>query len=313
MADSVPLGGASMDSGARAVPGGALTLADDLSLSRMGYGAMQLAGPGVFGPPRDRDEAIAVLRTAVDLGVTHIDTSDFYGPATVNEVIRDALHPYPGDLRIVTKVGARRDADAAWIPSHSPDEPDQPGPRQPAEPGRGRPRRRQPPDLHGGGRRTSPWPSSSPCSPGCARPGSSATSGSAGHRRPAHRGPAHRPGRHRAEPLQRGQPRGRRAGRPLRAGGHRLRAVLPARRILPAAADVLDKVAATLGASPQQVALAWLLHRSPAIGPSRARPPSRTCATTSRRPASRCPPTRSPRSTRSAASPAGHRRSATRP
>jgi pyridoxine 4-dehydrogenase len=102
-------------------PGGTLTLADDLSLSRMGYGAMQLAGPGVFGPPRDRDEAIAVLRTAVDLGVTHIDTSDFYGPATVNQVIRDALHPYPAGLRIVTKVGARRDAAGAWIPSHSPE------------------------------------------------------------------------------------------------------------------------------------------------------------------------------------------------
>jgi pyridoxine 4-dehydrogenase len=101
-------------------PGGALTLADDLSLSRMGYGAMQLAGPGVFGPPRDRDEAIAVLRTAVDLGVTHIDTSDFYGPATVNEIIRAALHPYPDGLRIVTKVGARRDDAGAWIPSHSP-------------------------------------------------------------------------------------------------------------------------------------------------------------------------------------------------
>ena len=101
-------------------PGGTLTLADDLSLSRMGYGAMQLAGPGVFGPPRDPDEAVAVLRTAVDLGVTHIDTSDFYGPATVNEVIRAALHPYPAGLRIVTKVGARRDDAGAWIPSHSP-------------------------------------------------------------------------------------------------------------------------------------------------------------------------------------------------
>jgi pyridoxine 4-dehydrogenase len=100
-------------------PGGSLTLADDLTLSRMGYGAMQLAGPGVFGPPADRDEAIAVLRTAVDLGVTHLDTSDFYGPHTVNEVIRAALHPYPADLRIVTKVGARRDAEANWIPSHS--------------------------------------------------------------------------------------------------------------------------------------------------------------------------------------------------
>jgi aryl-alcohol dehydrogenase-like predicted oxidoreductase len=102
-------------------PGGSLTLADDLTLSRMGYGAMQLAGPGVFGPPPDRDEAIAVLRTAVDRGVTHIDTSDFYGPATVNEVIRAALHPYPGDLRIVTKVGARRGPDASWIPSHEPE------------------------------------------------------------------------------------------------------------------------------------------------------------------------------------------------
>jgi len=71
-----------------AAPGGALTLADDLALSRMGYGAMRLAGPGVFGPPKDWDEAIAVLRTAVDLGITHIDTSGFYGPATVNEVIR---------------------------------------------------------------------------------------------------------------------------------------------------------------------------------------------------------------------------------
>ena len=101
-------------------PGGTLTLADDLSLSRMGYGAMQLAGPGVFGPPKDPDEAVAVLRTAVDLGVTHIDTSDFYGPATVNEVIRAALHPYPAGLRIVTKVGARRDDAGAWIPSHSP-------------------------------------------------------------------------------------------------------------------------------------------------------------------------------------------------
>jgi aryl-alcohol dehydrogenase-like predicted oxidoreductase len=103
-------------------PGGTLTLADDLTLSRMGYGAMQLAGPGVFGPPKDRDEAVAVLRTAVELGVTHLDTSDFYGPYTVNEVIREALHPYPDGLHIVTKVGARRGADASWIPALSRDE-----------------------------------------------------------------------------------------------------------------------------------------------------------------------------------------------
>ncbi len=103
-------------------PGGTLTPADGLALSRMGYGAMQLAGPGVFGPPKDRREAVAVLRTAVDLGVTHIDTSDFYGPAVVNEIIREALHPYPADLRIVTKVGARRDERGGWVPSLEPED-----------------------------------------------------------------------------------------------------------------------------------------------------------------------------------------------
>jgi aryl-alcohol dehydrogenase-like predicted oxidoreductase len=105
---------------ADSIPGGTLTLADDLTISRMGYGAMQLAGPNVFGPPRDRDEALAVLREAADLGVTHIDTADFYGPAVVNELIREALHPYPADLRIVTKVGARRTEDGGWRPSLKP-------------------------------------------------------------------------------------------------------------------------------------------------------------------------------------------------
>jgi aryl-alcohol dehydrogenase-like predicted oxidoreductase len=99
--------------------GETLTLADDLTISRMGYGAMQLAGPGVFGPPKDRDEAIAVLREAVNLGITHIDTSDYYGPYIVNELIKEALHPYPEDLRIVTKVGARRGPDGSWIPDLS--------------------------------------------------------------------------------------------------------------------------------------------------------------------------------------------------
>jgi pyridoxine 4-dehydrogenase len=103
-------------------PGGSLTLADDLTLSRMGYGAMQLAGPGVFGPPKDRDQALAVLREAVELGITHIDTSDFYGPFVVNEIIKEALHPYPADLRIVTKVGARRDETGGWHPSLDPDD-----------------------------------------------------------------------------------------------------------------------------------------------------------------------------------------------
>ncbi|MGC4848969.1 oxidoreductase [Micromonospora sp. DT15] len=104
------------------LPGGTLTPADGLTLSRMGYGAMQLAGPGVFGPPRDREQALAVLREAVDLGVRHIDTSDFYGPVVVNELIREALHPYPQGLHLVTKVGARRGADRSWIPALEPDD-----------------------------------------------------------------------------------------------------------------------------------------------------------------------------------------------
>ena len=105
---------------ADSVPGGSLALADDFVISRMGFGAMQLAGPGVFGPPKDRDQALAVLREAVDMGITHIDTSDFYGPFVVNELIRGALHPYPADLRIVTKVGARRGQDGSWRPSLDP-------------------------------------------------------------------------------------------------------------------------------------------------------------------------------------------------
>jgi pyridoxine 4-dehydrogenase len=100
--------------------GGNLTLASDLTISRMGYGAMQLAGPRVTGPPRDRDQAIAVLREAVERGITHIDTADFYGPVVVNELIREALHPYPADLRIVTKVGARRGPDGSWHPALEP-------------------------------------------------------------------------------------------------------------------------------------------------------------------------------------------------
>jgi aryl-alcohol dehydrogenase-like predicted oxidoreductase len=105
---------------AQQMGGGNLTLADDLTVSRMGYGAMQLAGPRVTGPPRDRDQALAVLREAVERGITHIDTADFYGPVVVNELIREALHPYPADLRIVTKVGARRGADGSWHPSLEP-------------------------------------------------------------------------------------------------------------------------------------------------------------------------------------------------
>jgi pyridoxine 4-dehydrogenase len=98
---------------------GTFTLGDR-AVRRLGYGAMQLAGPGVFGPPKDHDAALAVLREAVASGVNHIDTSDFYGPHVTNQIIREALHPYPDDLVIVTKVGARRGGDASWIPALTP-------------------------------------------------------------------------------------------------------------------------------------------------------------------------------------------------
>jgi pyridoxine 4-dehydrogenase len=94
----------------------------DRQVSRLGYGAMQLAGPQVFGPPKDPDAALAVLREAVAGGVNHIDTADFYGPHVTNRIIREALHPYPKGLVIVTKVGARRGADASWIPAFSREE-----------------------------------------------------------------------------------------------------------------------------------------------------------------------------------------------
>ena len=100
-------------------PGGTFTMGD-LTVTRMGYGAMQLAGPGVFGPPADRDAAVAVLREAVELGITHIDTSGYYGPRVTNQIIREALYPYPEDLRIVTKVGAERDANGGWPEAQAP-------------------------------------------------------------------------------------------------------------------------------------------------------------------------------------------------
>lgn len=104
------------------LPGGTFKLAEDLTLTRMGYGAMQLAGPHVFGPPADHDAALAVLREVVELGITHIDTSDFYGPHITNQLIKEALHPYPERLRIVTKVGALRDAKGNWPKALAPDQ-----------------------------------------------------------------------------------------------------------------------------------------------------------------------------------------------
>jgi len=100
--------------------GGTFTLpGTDLSLNRIGYGAMQLTGPHIWGPPKDREAALAVLRQAVESGVNHIDTSDFYGPHVTNQLIREALHPYPGGLTIVTKVGGKRGPDASWLPANS--------------------------------------------------------------------------------------------------------------------------------------------------------------------------------------------------
>ena len=93
----------------------------DYSVRRVGFGAMQLPGPGVFGPPRDRDQALAVLRRAVELGVDHIDTAQYYGPDVANDLIREALHPYPDDLALVSKVGARRDDQGGWLPATEPE------------------------------------------------------------------------------------------------------------------------------------------------------------------------------------------------
>jgi pyridoxine 4-dehydrogenase len=103
------------------LPGGIWALGD-LTVTRLGYGAMQLAGPGVMGPPADRDGALAVLREVVDLGITHIDTANAYGPHVTNQLIREALYPYPESLRIVTKVGAIRDEQGGWPPAREPED-----------------------------------------------------------------------------------------------------------------------------------------------------------------------------------------------
>ncbi|GER90360.1 oxidoreductase [Dictyobacter vulcani] len=105
-----------------AAAAGTFTMAEDLTVTRIGYGAMQLAGPHVFGPPADRDAAVAVLREALALGITHIDTSDFYGPYVTNQIIKEALHPYPDSLHIVTKVGALRDSRGGWPQALAPEQ-----------------------------------------------------------------------------------------------------------------------------------------------------------------------------------------------
>lgn len=107
---------------AQTLPGGTFRLAADVTVTRMGYGAMQLAGPQVFGPPADRGAAVAVLREVVALGINHIDTADFYGPHITNQIIKEALHPYPDALHIVTKVGAVRDAQGGWPHARAPEQ-----------------------------------------------------------------------------------------------------------------------------------------------------------------------------------------------
>jgi pyridoxine 4-dehydrogenase len=104
------------------LPGGTFTMAEGLTLTRVGYGAMQLAGPGVFGPPEDYDGALAVLSEVIELGINHIDTSDYYGPFVTNALIKEALYPYPEDLHLVTKVGARRDETGGWLHARTPEE-----------------------------------------------------------------------------------------------------------------------------------------------------------------------------------------------
>ncbi|WP_220207340.1 aldo/keto reductase family oxidoreductase [Reticulibacter mediterranei] len=103
-----------------ATTAGTFTMTEDLTVTRMGYGAMQLAGPYVFGPPADRNAAVSILREAVALGITHIDTADAYGPHITNQIIKEALHPYPDSLHIVTKVGSVRDAEGGWPPARAP-------------------------------------------------------------------------------------------------------------------------------------------------------------------------------------------------
>ena len=116
----LPIQTRAMNFSASSLPGGTWTLGD-LTVTRFGYGAMQLAGPGVMGPPADRNGALAVLRDVADAGITHIDTSNAYGPRVTNQLIREALHPYPDSLRIVTKVGSNRDEHGGWPPARQPE------------------------------------------------------------------------------------------------------------------------------------------------------------------------------------------------
>ena len=239
-----------------------------LTVHRMGYGAMQLAGPGVWGPPRDPDGAVAVLREAVAAGVNHIDTSDFYGPHVTNQIIRQALHPYPAGLVIVTKLGRPPPARPVVAAGHLAPGTDRGRPRQPPQPGPRRARHRQLPRDGVGPRR---------------RGGVDRRAGDGAGRPPAPGAdPPHRPEQRHAPPRW---PRRRRSPTivcvqnnynlahrhddalidDLARQGIAYVPFFPLGGFTPLQSSTLSAVAEPLGATPMQVALAWLLHRSPNI------------------------------------------------
>ena len=222
---------------ARTLPGGTFTMAEDLTVTRMGYGAMQLAGPGVFGPPPTATRPWPCCARRSSCGITHIDTSDFYGPHVTNQIIKEALHPYPDELHIVTKVGAhaRRRGRLAARPL-----------TRAAAPGRARQSRTTSASTHSTSSTCASGGFDSPEPGSIAEPFTALAAAAAGgpdqasrhqhrQRRADRRGTVHRAGRVRAELLQHRPPGRRRPDRLPRRTGHRLRALLPARRLHPAA------------------------------------------------------------------------------
>src|SRR6195952_2363870 len=249
------------------LPGGSYLLGD-LEVPRVGDGPMQLAGPGVFGPPKDRAAAIEVLREALDLGINHIDTSDYYGPHVTNEIIREALAPYPEDLHIVTKVGGRRDDEGNWLRASSPDEL-----RQAVHDNLGRlgleamdvVNLRFMPEDHAGGPAT-PWEEQVETMAALQQEGlvrhvgvSTVSSEQVAQARAIvpvvcvqnHYNLAHREDDDLIDSLS--------------EQGIAYVPYFPLGGFSPLQSDALDKVAAALGETPMAVALAWLLQRSPNI------------------------------------------------
>ena len=236
-------------------------------VKRMGYGAMQLAGPGIFGPPNDPDEGRRRPPRGRRAGCRPHRHQRLLRPARANQIIREALHPYPDELVIVTKLGARRGEDGSWQPAASPEELIAGGPRQPRPPRPRRARRRQPARSAGLGRRGGPSRSRSRCWPTCSEQGLIRHIGP----EQRHAGAVRRgAGDHRVVCVQNHYNLAHRDDDAfiddLRRAGHPLRAVLPARRVHAAAVDAAGRRRRHLhGATPMQVALAWLLQRSPNI------------------------------------------------